>query len=89
MGNKVRWNVFNQVNHSQEKYKASHQDDVFQVSAIKETISNISDEDKAFCRINQLFIYSQRNIRTGIHSFKAVSKNRTTSFCVADRLQLF
>lgn len=52
MGNKVRWNVFNQVNHSQEKYKASYQDDGFQLSALKETISTISDEDKIFYRIN-------------------------------------
>lgn len=49
MGNKVRLNVFNQVNHSQEKYKASYQDE--ELSAIKE-ISTISDEDKIFYGIN-------------------------------------
>lgn len=50
MGNKVRWNVFNQVNHSQEKYKASYQDE--ELSAIKEIISTTSDEDKIFYGIN-------------------------------------
>lgn len=74
MGNKVRWNVFNQVNHSQEKYKASYQDDVFQLSAIKETISTISDEDKIFYGIN--YSYPQEEIKAGIHSPKIVSKNR-------------
>lgn len=57
MENKVRLNVFHQVNHSQEKYKASHQDDVFQLSAIKETISTVSDEDKIFYGTN----YSNTN----------------------------
>lgn len=74
MRNKVRLNVFYQVNHSQEKYKASHKDGVFQFSAIKETISNISDEDKMFCGIKQLFIYTQRNNRGSTHLLTTASK---------------
>lgn len=42
-----------------KRYKASHKDGVFQFGAIKEIISNISDEDKTFCGIKQLFIYTQ------------------------------
>lgn len=74
MRNKARLNVSYQVNHSQERYKASHKDGVFQFSAIKEIISNISDEDKTFCGIKQLFIYTQKNNGGNIHLLKTVSK---------------
>lgn len=61
MENKVRLNVFHQVNHSQEKYKSSYQDDVFQLSAIKETVSTLSDEDKIFYGTN--YSYANEEIK--------------------------